>query len=277
MQVSEQFAKVLRGVALAFLVVAGTFLISPPSHVDAQNAGTVGIQAILQPVFTAQGATASSKLFQDIGQGANILRYCDTNFQGTIDLEWSPTGVAPFFALATASWIGQNDNSCHTLTVNGYFPNMRSTLTWTAGTVNAWYSASSGPVGYAAPAVNSSGPVSPVQCDIGGQGTFAPNITSDLLGVFPGLTDYICEMTVSFSAAPTAGTLTLGYAPTSACTSPVLIWQMQITANTPQVFQVGGPLGAFLQTPASGTAVCVTTTGITANVTISPTWAHLSQ
>lgn len=207
--------------------------------IHAQNNGVVGLLAEEFQVFNAQTTTKSSAIFTDIGQGLNILFYCDTAFIGTIDLEWSPTTQAPSFMPLQVAQYAAADTGCHVLTVNGYFPNLRSTVTPTSGSLSAWYSASSGPVGYATPAIGSNGPVSPPLCDQEGA-TAISNSATSVLGVvaFSGSTTILCGMTVSFNGATTAGNIQLGWSTTAACSSPLVLWVSLTTANTPQTFPV---------------------------------------
>jgi hypothetical protein len=258
MQVSEQFSKVLRGALLALLAVLVCFglgdVAREPQTVYAQNAGTVGIQAQLTPVFSAQSTTASSggvwqcgrlanpsgvcAYLPDIGQGVNILYYCDTNFVGTIDLDWSPGNNSTFTTLTSASY-SVGDNGCHTLTLNGYWPQLRSTATVSGGTVTAYYSANSGPVGFSAPAIGSHGATSPVVCDNSGTSVVATGTGGVLPNIqTPTNTVVLCGFTISFGAAPTAGLVELGWSTSSACGTPTYTWAQQTTANSPQIFSV---------------------------------------
>jgi len=262
----------LRAVALAAVVFLIIVAVCACSH--AQNSGTVGIQAELIPVFSAANSTRSSSIFKDIGQGIQVLRYCGTNFTGSINLEWSPTGTAPFFPLVTASQTA--DSNCHPLSTSLYWPNMRSTVTVSSGSVSAWYSAVSGPSTFTPAAIGTNGPISPAGCDLNGVGNFAQNTTGALLNGSAGTNVYICNLVFSFAGATTTGTITISYSSSVACTGLTTLWELNITANTPQTLSFGSGLGSIIKAP-TGQTVCVTTTGITSNVLISPSWAQFSQ
>jgi hypothetical protein len=276
----RSFTKVvaaLIGIAIVavfgFALVAG---ITSTSTVRAQGAGVIGIQAINVPVFTAQATTKSSTIFQDIGAGINVLRYCTSGFTGTIDLEWARTSSGPFTPLASATYVV--DTNCHPLTVNGYWPNLRSTVTVGAGSVTADYAANSGPTGFASPGISSTGPVSPAACDHNSfSAPIAPSLAAPLIPGVAGTTIYVCDMTVSFSAATTAGFIQLGSGTNAGgCPGFVATWAVDVLPATPQIFPVGSPLGAFLQI-GSGQTLCVSTGANTANTVLSFSWAQLAQ
>ena len=278
MQVSQQFQKVIGATLVSALVIAaGIFIatcVNPPGHVSAQNAGVVGIQAINIPVFSAQTTLAHSAIFQDIGQGVNILRYCNTSFTGSINLEWSPLNNGVYSSLQSAVYVNP-DSNCHTLTVNGYFPQMRSTINPTAGSGSAWYSASSGPVGYSSPAVGSNGPSSPVACDensITTQANGAGPAGLSAVGVtFGSNTTVICGFTLSFAGAPSsvAPGVEIGWATSGACSSPTYAWSVNTTSSTPQVLPI--PIALRSASPASQVPCLQNLSGV--SVTLSANYA----
>jgi hypothetical protein len=250
MHVSEHFSGFVRAVLLGALVIGlSLFLvtsINPPGRVQAQNAGVVGILARFIPVFTAATTSQSSKILSDIGQGVNILRFCDTGFVGTIDLEFQPNSGAAFQSLVGSTYNG--DSSCHSLTVNGYFPNLRSTLTISAGTVSAWYSASSGPAAYNSGALGTTGPVIPILCDENGFGEGLTGVVTNLSiggGIFTGNTTQLCLTSLSFNGTTGAGKVQIGFATSTSCTSPLFFWEILTTASTPQTV----PLNAQVRNP----------------------------
>ncbi len=248
MQVSEQFARFVRRVIAAFVLVGLGFLVSdtvsPRHEVSAQTAGTIGIQAQQLPVFSAASTTQHSAIFNDIGQGLSILFYCNTSFTGVIDLEWSPTGVAPFYVLTQGSYpSGVPDSSCHTLQLGGYFPNMRASVTPIAGSLSAWYTASSGPIPTVSSGLGTNGPSSPINCDHAiNVGLATANFSS--LGITPFLTGdtiVLCNFSVSFNGTTSAGTVQLGWADTAAhCVSAFgnVTWAAYTTSATPQTYNI---------------------------------------
>jgi hypothetical protein len=279
-QTSDAFARVV-GVSLAVLLITAAILFvnlvsNPTSHVHAQGAGTVGIQAQMIPVFSAQSTTTSSAIFNDIGQGQNSLFVCGTNFSGTIDLEWSPTKVAPFYSITQASY--QSDSSCHVIQVSSYWPNMRSTITPTAGSASAWYTSSSGPVSFTSPAIGTNGPTSPIFCDrMQVTPTVANGATLPLAPqVNAGDRVFLCSITVSFSAATTAGTWSVVYYTSSACSSTNNTAMQQFTtASTPQTLTFPNVFISNWYNPALQVPCVINNSGSGMIVTSSYASVHL--
>lgn len=275
MRLSGQFSKVIRASILAASLLLLGFMVSdmfaPHSEVRAQNAGVVGIYTTETTVFTAQSSSKSSGILPDNGYAQNVLNFCGTLFIGTIDLEWSPTGIAPFYPLQIAT-ITHTDSTCHKLQVGGYYPNLRSTLTISQGTLSAWYTASAAPISYYAPAVSSSGASSVPVCDIAGTQSIATAGTAEI-GSFinSGDTVILCWVSISFTGAPTGGNVQVGWA-ASGCTTPNYNWQTLTDASTPQTLyfptlNLRSPLGPTVEN------ICVNNTSGT---TIQVNFAYLS-
>jgi hypothetical protein len=283
MQTSESFAKVIRGAIYAFGAALLAFVLydftTPHQAVSAQNAGTVGIQAQMIPVFTAQTSNKSSAIFKDIGQGTNLLFYCTTNFIGSIDLEWTPSNslAGTFYPITQASY-ANSDNNCHSLPFGSYFPNLRSTLTVSTGSISAWYTSISGPTAFAAPALGSAGPTSPVTCDQNiTSGQIATGTTS-LLAAPQNTGDavVICGMTVNFAAAPSAGQVIIKYAASGACspiTQPIPSWEILTGSTTPLVVTV--PYSIRNYNYAAQTPCLINGSGVNVLVSISFASVHL--
>lgn len=265
MNSAELFLYFVRRLIFAFFVVVLV------STARAQNAGNVGIYTREIAVFNAQSTSKSSGIFPDFGFGANYLTYCDTNFIGVIDLEWSPpiTGsptLGPFISLAQASYTSGNaDSACHTLQVGGYYPNLRSTLTITGGSVSAWYTASSAPISYVPSGLGTNGPTPPIVCDVDNQISIPTGTTVLIAGPLnSGDRVILCGFTVSFNGATSTGNVEIAWSATNACgtlTSPS--WAMFTTSATPQTlssdvqqrtnFPVGDPYACV--TNSSGATV----------------------
>jgi len=252
-----EFTKFVRRLVLAFLlIVLGCALRS-----DAQNAGVVGIATKEISVFSAQSTTASSggvwqcsgstspipcPVLPDIGSGCNVLNYQTAAFTGTITLEWSKL-ASPYtpIVLAVASFPGANpDTAVHTLQVGGYYPNLRSTATPTAGSISAQYTAQATSCPFIAPGIGSNGPTSPIACDrnnIQAVGTGSTLSIAAIGPIFTGDVVVICSFTISFSAATTGGAVGIEWAAsTGACSSAPTgpTWNSYVTASTPQSFTV---------------------------------------
>lgn len=248
----ELFAALVRRWALCGLLL----LLGLALRAHGQNAGVVGIATKEITVFNAQRITASSggiwqcngsttpiqcPVLPDIGAAANYLTYCNTNFVGTIDLEWSPTGINGTFLVLTFSTFGTADSACHQLQLGGYFPNLRSTVTATNGSLSAWYTSSAAPVAFFASAFGSNGATSPISCDLGNSVSQATAGTG-LLASPINATDVvvICGMTVSFNGATSAGNIGIFWSASNACTSlsSSATWLIYTTSGTPQAIPV---------------------------------------
>jgi hypothetical protein len=281
MDVAEQFLKFLRG-----LIICALALVMAVCAAHGQNSGTVGIQAQMISVFTAQSGTLSSggiwqcgvssgtcPVFQDIGQGLNVLFFCNAGNVAasyTIDFDFQPVGQTTFQKVTQASYSGDPIGQCHTLQLGAYFPNLRSTLTVATGLVSAWYSASSAPVSYTAPGLGTNGGTSPIACD---QNYAVPVATGTSASLLPnnftnGQTTVICGMTISFNAATSGGNIELLWASsTSVCSTGNLGWEEFTPASAPQYLTVPlelRGLSSILQQP------CISnSSGATALVTVS--------
>jgi hypothetical protein len=287
MKTEELFSRFMGVVFVLFLIATATFFILPEEHVQAQNAGTVGIQTKMVPVFKSQTANLSSggywgcgiggtatpcSAFPDNGFAANYLSYCNTGFTGTIDVEWSPTGSAPYYPLAIATW-ALEDSSCHKLQVGGYYPNMRSTVTVWGGSVSAWYTASSAPISYFPPALTSNGPGSPVVCDQTNTNSSTTGATRLLIPPIRATDNVIiCGATLSFATAPTGGSVYFAWSASSACTSLTgSVWAMNTPSTTPQTLSIPYPINS--PTSFYNNACLVNSSGAT--VQVSTTYVSL--
>lgn len=289
MHVSELFLTFVRRLIFSFLLI---LLVAGVSH--AQNGGTIGIYTAQIAVFSNQAAGVSSggtwqcfnpqtgltpnpcAVFPDHGFAANSLFVCTTGFSGTIDLEWSPTGNAPFYPLIIANY--SNDTTCaggnppgHVLQLGGYFPNVRSTVTRSAGSVSAWYTASASPISFFPAAMNSNGATSPVQCDKTVTGTGAAGYTAIVTDAgFATRGVNVCGFTISFEGATSANTLGIQLGGGLTCSGGVYPWTIATTASTPQVLSVGGGLGTIFQFPFAVTNICLNNnSGATVNVAVN--------
>lgn len=249
MNASKIFPVFVRRRIFAFLLVLA---VSAASH--AQNGGNVGIYTREVSVFNAQATSASSATFPDFGFGANYLTYCNTGFVGTINLEWSPpiTGSAtlgPYVTLAQASYPTLfPDSACHTLQVGGYYPNLRSTVTRSAGSLSAWYTAQATGIPNVTAGIGSNGPSSPITCDRSIPLLVPSGAALELVDpILTNDTVIFCVVTWGFSAATTAGNIQLGSSAIgSHCASAYILFNSSTTASTPQTLVFPGQLRAPL-------------------------------
>ena len=283
MQVSDSFKKVLGATVASALVIAAAFFIAlcinPSGNVGAQNAGNTGTFTAAQVVFTNKASNGSSAILNNIGQSSHFLTYNTSGFGGTITLEESFFGISPWTPVASATY-GQNsivDSGSHVLQGGGYFQAVRVTVSnYTAGSISATYSSSSGPIAYAPAALGSNGPTSPVACDKNTALSLSPSTNVDLIGTFPGANIYICQVSIAFNGTTSTGAVTFQEATDATCATILrTMWQSQVTANSPQTLpQIGGPLGAFTRTTTPGHAVCVSAGAITANAILLVSYAQ---
>lgn len=281
MNVSDLFAVVIRRFLLCFLIV----VVAMVGFSHAQGSGSVTVATSFVPVFTNQATGASSggiwqcgttpcAALPDLGSAANYLNYCNTGFSGTIDLEWSPNpGVVAYIPLSLARWT--TDSNCHTIQVGGYFPNLRSTLAPTAGSVTAWYTASSAPIAYLPPALSSNGQTAPVSCD---QNTVFTQTSDNAVHAIAGVNALttgdvvvVCGFTVSFSAATSAsGNYWFGFCTPPSCSPFRATHEEFTTVNTPQRLFV-----PFLQRGLSGQSQTWVLNNSGSSLLISVSWASI--
>jgi hypothetical protein len=249
----ELFVKFAQRLILGFLLV-----ILSLAMCHAQNAGVVGIGSTAVPVFTNQSTTLSSggtwacgsstpivcPYFPDPagGNSCSFLSYQTTNFTGTITLEWKLPNTSTFQVLTQAFYqAGNLDTASHVLQLGGYFPNLRSTVTPTAGSVSAQFTASASPCAFVSAGVGSTGPSAPINCDQNvAAGAIPSGATSPIVGIATtGDRLVICGFTISFSGVPSAGVVNLLFYTSSSCSSASTEeWTMYTTSATPQIIPV---------------------------------------
>jgi hypothetical protein len=263
-------------------ILCGIALLVGVAH--AQFIGYVASQSSAQVAFTAQAANGSSVIFNNVGQSAHQLLFCNTGFIGTITLQASPDGTfAPAIALASASFVTAN-GECAVLPAGGYFQTIRANISnYAAGSVNAWYTAVAGPVNVTQTALNSTGPFSPVQCDQTTSFIFndsAGSISNTIVPALAGKKVYLCSITFSYTSAPTIGGGTLdlivGTTTTNACdTGTALKWSMNAptTTSVSAPFYFGGAFGAWMKGPL-GNALCVRSNAAVSTLIVSATFAQ---
>lgn len=253
-QTAQTFSRIVAVTIVIFIAIVAIGLLIPLDHVHAQNAGVVGIQAQMIPVFSAATNTASSSVFVDQGQALNILFFCGqgAGFTGSIDLEWTPypnLASPTYYPLVSASYT--NLFTCHSLQLGGYWPNLRSTVTFSASgggqALSAWYTSSAGPVSFAPPAIGSNGATSPVSCDQNATVSVA-NGATQWVGISPSLIGglnavVICGFSYSFNGATSAGSLAFQWSTNNACTGlDASVLTLFTTSASPQTQAVPIPL-----------------------------------
>jgi hypothetical protein len=251
------FLAFVRRVIFSFLLIV---MVAYATHTQGQTNGTVGIATKEVTVFTAQGATLSSggfwqcnnspipiqcPVFPDMGAGCQFLSYQTSGFAGTLTYEWTPPGTATVIVLEQASYApAAPDTANHVLQLGGYFPNLRSTVTPSAGSLSAQYTASAAPCPLFGSGLGTNGPSSPINCDQLATQSVASGSQTVIGGAKPvqaGDVVVICAFSLSFNGATVNGTLQISYATSIAnCAANIstVTWNMFTTANTPQTFAV---------------------------------------
>lgn len=237
----------------------------------AQNAGNTGTATTAQIAFTANSsASATSAIFRNVGQSAHYLAYCTTTGgagQENIFLEESFDAVT-WITIGSASPQG---NTCGILQAGGYYQNVRARIANNTGlTNNAWYQATSGPIGFAAPGTNTNGPASPVLCDSIVTGALTSGTAATVLSPVAGRSNVVCSITLSFDAAAAAGEVDIYRLDTPcAASSPSGVdFRIDTTANTPQTLFFGSNIGQIIS--ASTVNLCGSqTSGTTVRYTLT--------
>lgn len=244
----ELFLTFVRRLIFAFLFIG--LVASLQAH--GQISGPIGIYTREIPVFTAQSTTLASTNFPDFGFGCNVLSYQTSGFTGTIDFDWvppvAPPAVSTPIILKQASY-SQADTAVHTLQLGGYYPNLRSTVTPSGGSLNAQYTAQANSCPIVASGLGSNGDASPIVPDRNYQAAgFLTATTLNIAGpTLTGDTIVITSFDISFAGAPSAGNLQLAWGTSSACsTKSGPSWEMLTTASTSQFLTVLVPQRSLL-------------------------------
>jgi len=269
MDVSQTFSTVVRRTAIGLVLIALVALVQTDFQVHAQNAGNVGIYTREIPVFSAQSTTVASAFFPDFGFGCNVLSYQNSGFIGTIDFDWIPPGTSTPIILTQANY-SSADSGTHTLVLGGYFPNLRSTVTPSAGSLNAEYTAQANGCSAISSGLGSNGAASPIVCDQN-LSTIVPSAgTGNIVGgISAGQTIVICNAVVSFQAAPSNGTVLMEWAAVVGCTTPLdASWEAYTSAATPVYITI--PMAQRSPFPASLPFAClVNNSGVSLIVSVS--------
>jgi hypothetical protein len=243
----------LRTLGLILFVTAMvlTFCLVPRESVHAQNAGNTGTFTNAVVAFTSKNTTGPSVIFPNIGQGAHYLSYCSTGIGGsaTIVMEESFDGSTNWTTIASATVFEPGGNGCKMLQAGGYYQNVRANILTDSGvTISATYSSSSGPIGFSATGVGSSGPLPPFVCDNQVSISVASGTDGDLVEtqLNPNARIRVCSYSISFNGATAAGSVQFETSTLTACGGTLIaVWPITTTANTPQIVQLGSGQGAL--------------------------------
>jgi hypothetical protein len=239
-----------------------------------QNAGDTGTATISQPVTytgTGTGPYISSvcpplkscqPIFTNVGQSAHYLQYCagSSGFTGTVDLEESFDGATNWTPIAYASYIAAPlaANTCNHLQAGGYYQNIRSVANnVTAGSLTAFYNASSGPIAYTPVGIGAMGSTSPTVCNQSADVSVAPATTALVVAEVPNSTIRICAYQ-SFSN--TGNVYFQSSTGASTCTGLTTVWTLVGTAGG-QNIALGGGVGQLVSTLPNNSLCVDNTTG----------------
>jgi len=231
-------------------------------YAHAQFLGYVSLQTTAQQnVFNGQAANGVSATFNNIGQSAHSLTYCDTGFIGTISMEATgPDGTFTNPVPIAATTYGTADSGCHVLPAGGYYPAVHARVSnYSAGSISAGYSGIAGPVSFNPAALSSSGPNSPVNCDQSKVIGMTASQTYQPVAPVTGQSVYVCGFTMSMTAAPTsASAITLESGTGTTCgTGTIVLHTILLATTAPTVIPISMGNTVFRSAPGSG--VCVVT------------------
>ncbi len=242
---------------LVFLCIALIFIQSIGS---AQNAGQTGTQTMSKQVWNAITSAQRSAILQNIGQASHYITFCGSAGGAfSFDVEESPDGTTwvPFSSAITQLNARSN---CGLIVLCGYFNNVSLNGGPSAGTLSAWYSASTGPgpCGLTGNATTGQAPL-PI-CDnlaftqASGNGSVQP-----ILPAAPTYNSYYCNgWTISLSAPLTgAGTIALEFGNFNCTSVSGFVYTIFLSAATPLVFTIPPPVNKI----SAGNTLCAQFSG----------------
>jgi hypothetical protein len=246
---------------------------------QAQFIGYISSQSTAQVVFTAQAANATSSILSNIGQSSHYLTVCNSALVATITLEASTDGTfgSPV-TLVSGNYQAAADSSCHVLQAGGYYPAVRARVkNYSSGSTNVFYTGIGGPTAPAPSALSTIGPAAPVACDLtsGPSSVAASTSNASLITGITSTSMIVCSLTLSFSAATTAGQVQLTQGAAGSCAAPTALYTLNITANTPQIVHLIGASGGLFRLPP-GSSLCITTGALTAATLVATEFAQIS-
>lgn len=260
------------------LLIVGLYAICA-LRCEAQFIGYISSQSTAQVVFTAQAANAVSATLSNIGQSSHYLTVCNTALVATITLEASIDGTfASPVTLVSGNYQTSADSACHVLQAGGYYPAVRARVkNYSSGTTNVFYTGIGGPTAPAPSALSTIGPASPIACDLtsGPSSVAASSSNASLITGVTNTSLIICSLTLSFSAATTAGQVQLTQGAAGSCAAPTALYTLNITANTPQIVHLVGASGGLFRLPA-GSSLCISTGALTASTLVATEFAQIS-
>ena len=221
--------------------------------------------------------------------------------------------ISPIYSFPTG-FTSSGSQRCGIMRVGGYYSVLAVHIfVLTGGSVTVWYTSTAGPVDVNPPFVGSGGATSGVECDQSITFTDIPTGTTQVvLNTPPFQATYICGGTISFGSNTTRGAifLTADTAPSLPTDCPALtpsisrrrpatpatpkkdppaavltmggkafvplLYNVDITANSPQLFAMNSAPNTFFFVPpeGSGTNICFATGSIGATTTLTLNYAQ---
>jgi hypothetical protein len=267
--------KIIRNFALPLLLL--------PGLAQAQFIGYTTAQSVTQKLFTNHTGSGTSSVITNLGQSSHFITVCNNLFAGAIILESSVDGTfSPANNVVAANFV-QQDSDCHLIQAGGYYPAMRVRIVSTTGQTTITYSGIGGPVAPQPSAFETIGPTSPISCDQSLTTLINPSLTGvTLITGQPGVTIIVCSVTLNFSAATTAGVISIGALASTpqpsggGCTlgtpfgNPLFV--LDTTSATPQTIPIASAGGLFRA--ITGNPVCISVGAIGANTLVNMSFAQ---
>jgi len=224
-------------------------------------------------------STATGRTIVDandlIGAGGHYFTYCTTATSLQIIAEESPDGVAGHFVPISSVYgvpSAINGNPCAVIQVGGMYgyPAV-NVLSISGGSVSVWYSATTAIVNAFPPAQNSQGAATVTSCDKSLNIGSGQNLTTLLITGTATQSIHVCGFTISFSAAPASGSITLESGTGSTCaTGSLYPWSMFTISSSPQTIDVGR---TFSILPSTNLCLEVTSVGASTTVEFNMSYA----
>lgn len=196
---------------------------------QAQNAGQTGTQSTSVQLLSANTCIAGRNAteiaaacagynatthtgrilippFNLIGASAHFFTYCTSDTSIQLIAEESFDGISSHYTAISSSAgvpVPVNGNSCAVIQVGGYYQHIAiSILANSGGTLNIWYSATTGPINIYPPASNSIGGAPPVQCDKSSTFELLNSRSQPMVIAIANERVYICGFVFSFQTEP---------------------------------------------------------------------------
>ncbi len=251
------------------------FLLLLSSFSLAQNAGNTGTQTVSKQVWSSISSAQRSTVVQNIGQAAHYITYCSSsNAAFSFDVEESPDGTTwiPFSPVVTQL---NSKSNCGLIVACGYFNNITLNGGPTAGTLSAWYSASTGPGTCYSPGSATSGQSALPLCDQVSFVTLAGNASATAILPAPATANiYYCGgWTISLTGAVSTGLngISVQFGNSTCSSTSGVVWELILTPSSPLDIAVPAPVDKLPLANAAGSTLCASlngpgTTGVTAYV-----------